>query len=510
MKHKLLTALLGAALAFGGLSALAADNETAVWYNGKILSVNQPVLPMVSDVWNEETEDWEQEYYSSLLPFRSIAETTGATVTFDNTTSEITAKRGDRTANFNLYGYDEYTITDGEETQNELWIEKIYGEYTLTDDEETQSELWMEKAIHNDRVYTDAYALGDILGVQVDWDDSEQTIWIVDVPQYMEDLYASAPALKTYMEVFGTAPATYKNSITTQMQFDITEPDENDVPQVMNLDITLREENTVLEDVQKSAIQIDLETLNLPEIMAAEMEGVDLSQLQDIQIETIANADGTYYLQTNLIEKVAAMLPDLEELQTASRIVTDSTWMEMDLNTFMEETGMNELPFVNSADSTDVLEIVLEGLVSNSVYSLEDAQAIDIAFATYKILFSEPYFTMTGSEETGWEMTMQIDKAALLDIVKTLGTAYGFSEEEIDMELADMPLDLEINLTESKSPAGDTTTSGTIRLAVDSYGSGISMNFVFDGVLTTDVAGETIQIPASALDVLKIGELLDL
>ncbi len=470
MKRRIISAVLGISMAASAWPAFAEDG-TAVLYNNEPKTITQPVITQTVQ----------------LLPFRDVAETAGVQVGFDAGQKQVTAVWDGQKAAFGL--------------QDD--IISVYNEAG----ECIRSTAVNHRTIQDDRLYLDGMSLGNALGMQIGWDEAAQAIYIVDVAKYTDELFAGTPGLEQLFTVFGQTPEKYKSNTEMKIQFDMTaNTGENGEPQATNLEVTITEDAQKTAEAAKEAIAIDLETLNLPEAV----EGVDFSKLQGINIETVTDANGVCYIQTNLIEKLAETLPAIEELQTAAKVISPGIWMKLDLSALLEQMGMQDLLKPQDAETMkSIMESTLTSAADMSVYSVKDAKAIDGVFDMYQTMFGEPYFKITGSDEAGWELAWDMDREQMADMIRSMGEKMGEDTAVLEADLAGLEA-MDIHLNAALSPAGEMTMDMDMTIGAKDDASNVNFVITMDSTMTPDPDGEPIEIPTVFIDIMKIGELLNL
>ncbi|GEM_PF-5835068 len=473
MRKKIMAAVLGLSMGLSTAPAFA-EETTAVLYNNQSVTMSQPVISDMGSV---------------LLPFRGVAELIGAQVGFDGATNKVTAERDGMKIEFGIHDRTANVIRDG------ITEDVVY----LTN-----------TSIRNDRIYFDSTSLSQALDVKTGWDQAKEIVYIVDIERYTNDLFANTPGLDQFFTVFGQTPEKYKGTTEMKMQFDLEYAGGEDAPQAVNVAINLKEDAQKTSEAVREAIVLDLEKLNLPE--GTGVDEIDFSKLRNIDIEIITDNNGVCYIKTDLVQKLAEAMPEIEELKTAAGIVTDGTWLQVDLAQFLEELGLSALVNIQ-ADmqktnmSKEIMEKMLKSIADMSVYSIEDAKMIDGIFAMYKTMFSEPYFKITGTETEGYELAMDINREHMTAILKDLMTVMG--EENTELE-SQMPENFDIHIGATISPEKEMKMDMSMNIGGTSEDTTFNFVITMNSTMTPNSEGQTIEIPSLFIDLMQIGEMFNL
>ena len=175
---KKMTSLAVSAAMLTGFSAVALADEVliapnpaaktaiAMQLDGKALSLSGNAAPVIND-----------ENGRVYLPFRSLFETLGAEVTYDETTGLITAVKGEREVQF------------------------INGQSAVVIKENGRSEMINTMAapyVEDGQTMVPVRFAGEALGYAIGWDSANKTVVMMN-PQTLADKYAGE---FTYMQKF--------------------------------------------------------------------------------------------------------------------------------------------------------------------------------------------------------------------------------------------------------------------------------------------------------------------
>lgn len=465
---KFLSGVLSAALAFGTLPAFAAEGDAAapqILYNNT--AVETPVSPQIVDD-------------RVLVPFRSVLETMGATVEYDHETRDVSAVRGDRTISFNLNG-DTIAIDDAGETSTA----QIEGSIVLS----------------NDYTLIPLRSMSEALGMSVGWDNDYRTVVIVDTEKYIEDLTASTPNFTKLMEIQAAYPESYTSTMEFGFTFDLGY-EEDGTPKTMNMALDITGDSALKGGVESSSVNIGLDMNGLEDMLGDALAGVDLSTLTDITLDCIAS-DEEVYIRTNLVEKLAELLPDVEELQTASQLCTAETWMKTTLADLYAMFGLDEelVGIVESAYTGNFTDQMMGQLLETTaaaqtggVDSVFYAQTMDTIFNTFELMFSDTYTTITETGENSYDLQMTMDSAGFNELM-----AASLDGQVAPEDLPQMEFDLQLNETVENGVGTSSTFEMTLTIN-NSENEDFSMTFSGSSSLDTEATVEDIELPSTALD----------
>lgn len=469
MKKKIIAGVLGLSL-LSAPAAYAEENGTALLYNNQAMTVSQPGVENMG---------------ITALPFRDVAEAIGAEVGFDTATNRITAQRGGRKVEFGLY---DQTIT-------------------VTADGEPETLPLASRAIQNDRIFIDNISFNHAFDVKAGWDAQAETIYIVDIQKYTDDLFTTNPELDQFFKIFGSMPDQYKSTTELKLQFDLEYTSGTEAAQAVNVAVSLKEDAQKTQEAVKEAIVVDVEKLNLP--AEAGVESIDCSKLRNIGVEVVTDSNGVCYIKTDLVQKLAEAMPENQDVKTAAGLITNETWMQLDLSRFLQQMGLPGLMDMQGADAAkDMMEKMLKSMSDMSVYSVESAKMIDSVFALYKTMFSAPYFKMTGSEADGYEMSLDISREQFIAMIKDFAAT--LDEEDMAGLEAEMPETFNIHMGATVSPEKEMKTDMTMTMQGKADDAAINFVMTMDSTLTPDSDGQAIEVPTVFIDLMKIGELLNL
>lgn len=223
----------------------------------------------------------------TFVPFRAIFETMGATVSWDDASRTVTAKRGDRTVKLTI------------------------GRKACTVDRSGSDRSFSTDAapfIEGGRTYVPVRFAAQALGAAVGWDNNSQTVLIVDTEKMMQNEFSGQFQAITAMTQFANsvAPKTAR-SLTGAIGATLTyHTAMGDLPVVINGTITGAEsldaaQFTANLQTDRTAIE---QAITANEGVNAIDENVDalLKKLQNLTVDGIVSrVDGKLYLKSDFL-----------------------------------------------------------------------------------------------------------------------------------------------------------------------------------------------------------------
>lgn len=223
----------------------------------------------------------------TFVPFRAIFETMGATVSWDDASRTVTAKRGDRTVKLTI------------------------GRKACTVDRSGSDRSFSTDAapfIEGGRTYVPVRFAAQALGAAVGWDNNSQTVLIVDTEKMMQNEFSGQFQAITTMTQFANsvAPKTAR-SLTGAIGATLTyHTAMGDLPVVINGTITGAEsldaaQFTANLQTDRTAIE---QAITANEGVNVIDENVDalLKKLQNLTVDGIVSrVDGKLYLKSDFL-----------------------------------------------------------------------------------------------------------------------------------------------------------------------------------------------------------------
>lgn len=223
----------------------------------------------------------------TFVPFRAIFETMGATVSWDDASRTVTAKRGDRTVKLTI------------------------GRKACTVDRSGSDRSFSTDAapfIEGGRTYVPVRFAAQALGAAVGWDNNSQTVLIVDTEKMMQNEFSGQFQAITAMTQFANsvAPKTAR-SLTGAIGATLTyHTAMGDLPVVINGTITGAEsldaaQFTAKLQTDRTAIE---QAITANEGVNVIDENVDalLKKLQNLTVDGIVSrVDGKLYLKSDFL-----------------------------------------------------------------------------------------------------------------------------------------------------------------------------------------------------------------
>lgn len=464
MKKQLSIALASVLAASAAMPAFAdtATPELSVLYNAKTLESVTPVID--SD--------------RTMLPFRALLETIGATVDYDDATRKVSAKKGDIAITFPL---DDQTI----------YITKTGGETS-----EIKSDV--ANIIIDDRVYVPLRFMANAFELNVGWDAKERTAIVVDTKQYLDDLSKDAKTFFEYMDLCAAYPEKYHTASTFKFTFNLTGAGMDDMK--------FSADTSFETDIQADKAAMDAK-ITLDGNLISTLTNVSaFDSLKDVTVTGLYQ-DGTVYLKTNLVDLLNAQNPNNEKIAAAAKLVNADTWCKADLKALFTQLGLPAETVdvlkasVKNTDTAQTFEDALNTAFSQEITTVADAQMIQNVFNTYKVMLSDENVTLTKTGDNSYDLEMKMDKDAMKDLI--IAAAGDMSEEE-KKSLDSMVFDMNVKSTIKD---GITETSSA-KMNMNLEAAGAKMDMTMD-VSSTYAEGseKTIELPKAAIDLLNVIKL---
>lgn len=462
---KQLSIALASVLAAGAAMPAFADSTTpelSVLYNAKTLESVKPVIE------NDRT----------MLPFRALLETIGATVDYDEATRKVSAKKGDIAITFPL---DDQTI----------YITKTGGETS-----EIKSDV--ANIIIDDRVYVPLRFMANAFELNVGWDAKERAAIVVDTKQYFDDLSHDAKTFFEYMELCAAYPEKYHTSSTFQFTFNLTGAGMNDVK--------FSADTSFDTDIQADKAAMDAK-LTLDGNLISTLTGVSaFDSLKGVTVTGLYQ-DGTVYLKTNLVDLLNAQNPNNEKIAAAAKLVNADTWCKADLKALLTQLGLPAemadvlKSSVKNTDTAQTFEDALDTAFSQEITTVADAQMIQNVFNTYKVMLSDENVTLTKKADNSCELEMKLGKDAMKELM--IASAGDMSEEE-KKSLDSMVFDLNVKTTVKDGIAA--ASSAKMNMSLEAAGTKMDMTMDASSVFA-EGSDKTIELPNAAIDLLNVIKL---
>ena len=320
----------------------------------------------------------------TMVPFRQILETMGATVTYDQQTNTVLSKLAQIEFSF-IIGETDLTITK----DNKTVIKK------------------MDVAPFVDgkpgRTYVPVRFMAESLGYNVGWDNEEKTAVIIDPATLFkyadQDFSIIAKLLTSDLDL--TKP--YRNTAHFDMEFalyDAMNPaegitysivgDMSGIQQKSNADLLMN-------------LMINAEILSIPIEQRTQMEEM-LDLFKKVVMKVKMNGEtGTMYMNSNLFK---IMDPGYD----------DNTWLKMNFFDLYDDMGFDIRPWINLSYSEPSLSEML-GTIFSSMgdYNISTYQDINTAYASLKKLIgNEAFKQQTKGGITTY--TLNLENGSILDL----------------------------------------------------------------------------------------------
>ena len=342
---KKMTSLAASAAMLSGFSAVAlaedlliapnpANNAVAMQLDGKVLTLSDGAAPVIN-----------AESGRVYLPFRSLFETLGAEVTYDEATGLITAVKGEREVQF------------------------INGQSAVVIKENGRSEMVNTMAapyVENGQTMVPVRFAGEALGYAIGWDSANKTVVMINA-ETLADKYAGEFG---YMQKFLDLNATYANkalSYDAVANVYIIDPGSEDIPatfgemQMLMEGVSEANGNTAIDMVMSDSDKLT-GAMNLP------AQGYVRQDLlgQEIEMKTLLDIDNLMmYFKSPILDELTGIQSE------------NDVWLSMDLRQLGIDKKMIEDAIAQQGQITTVRDFIAYFLSLVDVTSVDDYAMLD-------------------------------------------------------------------------------------------------------------------------------------
>lgn len=349
-RKKLASLALAAVLTFGtttGVFAAEENNNINIQLNGSNITFNdtKPIF----------------QNNSSYAPFKEIFEALGASVSYDETAKTYTAKK------------DSTTITYKD------------GDSILTIEKDGKSE---SKDFEAPAGYIPARIAAEIFDYTAGWDSSNKTVIIADKNALLSKLgdYTVMDKYLAYCNEFSSKPLALKG--TFDFNYEVN-AGENKLPitgtgtidgitdsEKLNMEMAMKFDISKLAELNGELSEEKLQQAN-------DMFG-------DIKMNFIVDlSTGKYYINSPLLAKM-----------TVGNTATENTWLMIDLNDMLKQTGNSNFSFKDIAEMSKSanFKTYMQAILNSVPYtSINDYKSMEQFVDTMNQLFSDTAFKKEGN-----------------------------------------------------------------------------------------------------------------
>ena len=403
---KFISAILAATMLSSFGTAFAEDIDIAGTAGILEPEFNTPAGPTLIYNATEIGEEGAMPFIENdrtMLPFRYLLENIGASVEYDEPTRTVKAAKDEISIGFSLD--DTYIdVTKNGETERIV--------------QDTAN------IIRDDRVYVPIRFMSEAFELNVGWDSYTQTAIIVDIPAYIDALEESAPEFVRFMEISGTLPESYTQTLDMTVDF------RSEIEaETLDFGLNLDSEFSLSNGAAAADAIFDMASSSFVEM------GMDANALKDISFNFMYD-DGQLYIKTNLVDKLKVLMPDSQTVNSVSAFVTEKTWFKADIYELFELLGLPaELVSIiksslsgNSSKAT--LEETMKTMYASQITSVFDAYMIDEMFAIYNTLFGK-MITITEKGENNYEITYSLTEEDIAEMITSSDPEIEITADEL-------------------------------------------------------------------------------
>lgn len=490
MKKTLKTKIAACVLAASSLVSSAAfaadinsiysktDNSVDIIYNGEALTYTDVQPQIIND--------------RVMIPFRTVLETMGAQVNYDEASRIVKAVRGGTAIEFSLDGTTIDIDKNGEKSQ-------------LTMD--------VPMAVVNDRTLVPIRFMSNAFGMNVGWENGLKTVVILDSEAYINELN-SLTNISKLMKLESKMPAKDTGAFSISIDFSGTGMLSDTA---FDAAIDVKYDVNCIDGVVdgNAAVNLDIDGLNkmLKELSGS---GVELKNIENAVVNVVAD-DGVLYFKTDLIEKLAAAYPNASELSAVAKFADKNTWFKWDITKMLEESA-KEMPSMqpiadlfkggitgmNNMKGEDAFKLILsrEGDVS-----LYEVIAMEGVMETYKIM--DKYITIDVAENGDYTMKMDMPKDMLAEVMSHMGLDSSDPEAKKIMDAIEFAVKADASQKDGKITSKVDYVIG-FDYAEGNEGIKFSLKFNAEsnGELNAAEGAVAAKVPGAAIDVMDIMDML--
>lgn len=310
---------------------------TTVVYNGDYL-LFQTVEPQIIDG-------------RVMLPFRELLEYMGASVSYDETTHEISAKKADTTVQFYV-GSPVVNVTSATGNKQNLTMD-------------------VKPSIQDGYTLIPVRFLAEAFGISVNWNSYSSCVVLVDLDAYFMKLQERAPSFYEFLSMPLDLPTP--STAISNLSFS-SSTKEDSTGEMVSSDLHINAETESAYDGKLSASEsvIDFDFTNAKRIFdLLDDKQLDVSKLQGVTFSFL-QGDGAWYIKTNLLSKLSEAMPNERKLSTLVALLKDEIWIKIDFKKML-----SELEDVYHTDDWATSYLV------NGAESLRGKSALDLLRQTY-------------------------------------------------------------------------------------------------------------------------------
>lgn len=441
----------------GSMNAIETNGDSInIIYNGQLMTYTDAIPENIND--------------RIMLPFRTVLETMGASVDYDDDTRLVTAARGDITITFTLEDDTIYINKNGEKSQITLDVPMI---------------------IKNDRTLVPIRFISNALGMQIGWEGDYQTVLIVDADSYIDQLTSNAPNL---MAISESNQAVY-NTGSLDLSLDLDFSDLS-IDELYNTFVDLSLDFKTADNVSDVSGKISADLTDL---------GINTAAVSDAAIDIVA-ANGKLYFKTDLAEQLLSADPDDLTSKLIAETISGDRWFYIDVNElldnidFIPESAKNIYKQIFSGDLSSLANITLPDMVKTLISSdgdatLESALQTDILIDTYIAL--DKYITVTDDS-----VEIKMNNDILTEILRAADVPEDIISQTFD--LFTFGLDAYTSYTDAQA---DSKVTMNIEFNDDVF----SLNLLLDctQISKYDENAAPADIPENAVDLISLAGLIN-
>jgi len=326
----------------------------------------------------------------TMVPFRQILETMGATVAFDQPTQTVTVVKPGMEFSFVIGGTDITVVQNGRTTIKKMDVAPFLDPKT-------------------NRTYVPARFMAESMGNSVYWDQEAQTAVIIDQAAVFADADEDFSIISKLLTMDMDLQKSYESTGTFQADFAVSEKatGSESLAFAMSGDFSGVTKQSSADMDMNMAFDADQLTAMMTAEEKTEMQPM-LDMLRDIQMRIKLNGEsGAMYMNSNIF---SLMDPSLGQ----------NTWLKMNIFDTYDEMGLDIRPMMNySGSKISFSQLLQMSVMSMNSGTVDSYQEMKLGYAFMKNLMGDQAFStaVSGSDTIH---TLDLDKA---DILAAMGKA---------------------------------------------------------------------------------------
>ena len=352
----------------------------------------------------------------TMVPFRQILETMGATVTFDQQTQRVLVSKPDVEFSFMIGGTDITIKKDGAATVKKMDVAPFLDQQT-------------------NRTYVSARFMAESMGNSVFWDQDAQTAVIID----QTSIFANADQDFSIISKLLTMEMDLQKSYETNGSFQADVAISEKAAGADNLSMSFAGDMSGI--TQKSSAEM---TMNM--VINADNALASLSAEEKAQAQPILDMLKSITMKIKMDGESGSMYMNSNIFSLMDPSFTPNTWFKMNLFETYDKMGIDLRPMMSlNKSERSISELLQAYVMSMNSGTVDSYQEMKIGYAFMKNLLGDQAFstTVSGSDKTH---TLNLDKYDILAAISKTAMTEGIPmDSEALAEMTDAFREITLN-----------------------------------------------------------------